>query len=920
MVRDVFYYGKKPNVHPREQYAKNLAEARSKSTTEHFWIINEFCDYMGFDWEFDFEFLPDEDVWAENHNNVWPSIHQKDSGTWLCSKKNSDVIIYRADVNPVKRKKEITDHWKFLDLIDKTNWDFSWHPDPTDPPYIYVWGNKHVDGRLKPTLEYHVPGATEKKYMSDVVPVLPIWDSWENYSESDKIKFDFTWRPNPTSPPYIYQFGTLLDKNDGPRYISPNSNNEIVYLSRRYIEFVTNIQLITRTVHDFEVNKYYIETTLEDLVSAHPNEVFWALNSNIDYSNFDFDWRPKFISDMEFVQVFGSPDSLNTQTYFLSAKSYLKGNKNFKFVDNAQLNPEYLSKLFKKPDMFFIDRGNKESQQRYDQLKERYSNIQKTRYLNSWVDTINRCINRSSTNLCWILNSELDYSKFNFDYYPNPWQMKMVHVFGTQWNHWGTTFLVNCETFSTDTKYVKVIEHLSNLHFVKDRIATASGAVHDIIYIDHGNLSEDEISNIKHAGHLVVQYEEDYLTTFKKILSKISEKKEHYIWIASTICEYDNFDFSYICDPFALNQLHVFPSNNQQYGDTFFVNVNKLRELLNQMSTLKDYGRINYNQRLRASRIECPTIITDFDSHVASIMEDFNFPYATFVTSDNKDIKVIDEEPMSLWDQESKNILITSTGGTRIIVPKEAKQHIETQLYDYPYIRTMPRLAKSNPLDIVFLSNGETCADENYEHLLRVIKGLPNRVTRIDGITGRVKAYHAVAEASKTSWLFTVWAKLKVDPGFDFNWQPDRLQIPKNYIFLAKNPVNGLIYGHQGMVAYNKELMLDTMGYGLDFTMDSPHATVNILSGIAMYNSDEFMTWRTAFREAIKLKKENSEISLKRLEAWLTKGEGEFGSYSIDGANHGIEYYDSVDGQPEELYLSYEWEWLKKQFDNKYKT
>jgi hypothetical protein len=72
MIRDVFYYNKKPNVHPREKFAKSLEDARQQATTEHFWIINEYGDYKNFDWEWDFDFLPDEDVWAQDHDNVWP--------------------------------------------------------------------------------------------------------------------------------------------------------------------------------------------------------------------------------------------------------------------------------------------------------------------------------------------------------------------------------------------------------------------------------------------------------------------------------------------------------------------------------------------------------------------------------------------------------------------------------------------------------------------------------------------------------------------------------------------------------------------------------------------------------------------------------------------------------------------------------
>ena len=53
MLRDVFYYGNKPNVHPREKFATSIEDARSQSTTEHFWIINEYCDYQNFDWDWD---------------------------------------------------------------------------------------------------------------------------------------------------------------------------------------------------------------------------------------------------------------------------------------------------------------------------------------------------------------------------------------------------------------------------------------------------------------------------------------------------------------------------------------------------------------------------------------------------------------------------------------------------------------------------------------------------------------------------------------------------------------------------------------------------------------------------------------------------------------------------------------------------
>ena len=238
-------------------------------------------------------------------------------------------------------------------------------------------------------------------------------------------------------------------------------------------------------------------------------------------------------------------------------------------------------------------------------------------------------------------------------------------------------------------------------------------------------------------------------------------------------------------------------------------------------------------------------------------------------------------------------------------------------MYDYPYISRSKSLAQSQPLYIVFLSNGETGADENYEHLLKVTKGLRNRVVRVDGVNGRVAAYHAAAEASNTPWMFTVFAKLKVNSKFDWSWQPDRLQIPKHYIFHATNPVNGLEYGHQAMIAYNKKITLANSGTGLDFTLDNEHEVVDINSGVAVYNTDAWSTWRTSFREALKLRADDSQASKDRLEAWLTVGNGDFAEYSINGAKDAVEYYDEVGEDLAKLRLSYDWPWLKALFDSK---
>jgi len=1167
-MRDVFYYGAKPNVYPTERKASDFEHAKSLATTEHFWIINEFCDYTNFDFEFDFDRLLDEDKWAIEHINIWPSQHQKDSGTWLVANTNKEQYkIYRNDVEPIKRIANINSNWKFYEDVDTNKFDFSWHPDPTEPSFIYrwgckyypnelqhvleyivpgatqvkymdqfvellpskymvqvqqvdnenfdlawrpdprepafiyTWGNKYVPSVIQPTLEYHVPGSSQRKYMSDDVPVKPEWDRWFLLHDVDEDSFDFSWRPDPrepkfiyvfgntqysaekmpalqyvvegatdkkyindltvklkqnpdlfeklfddiefdyswipdpydppmtyvfgnqwygpevmptvkyvnkkgttikyvhdviatikqrpehfentrlvkkfdyswipnpnddpyiyqfgtqwakthgpryvvkgatvvkyvediiaevlpsnehweipenirvdnfdfswhpdgTSPPYIYQFGTTTDENDGPRYITPGNDGTV-------------IKILRKEINPTDIPRYYIDNSLDELIEKHKNELFWACRSNLNYDNFDFSWRPNKDNSYH-INAFGSPESEITCTYLVNGKMIAKGHKLINFVEHdKQITEEFLVQSFKKPDMFFVDRGNKQSSERFSKLKELYPNIQRTRFLNSWVDTIVRCTKKSQTELCWILNSELVYTNFDFNYYPNPWQMSMVNVFGTQWNHWGTTYLVNCEKFEEDTKYIKIIEHLPNINHVKTRRAAITNCLYDVIVIDFNNTDINQfVDNINNKTSNKVKYTLRYcVDLYQTLLPLIEETKtDNFVWIVSTLSDYTDFDFTYVVDPFATDQLHTFPCDKQKYGDTIFVNLNLLKDL----DDLSKFDKINFNETFRTRRVECPIVTLDSDTMVDSVNSEFNFPYINFVTIDNADTKVKIDEPMSFWTVQNRNIIINSIGASNCIIPYDVVSYVKDELYDYPYIITSKTCVGSRPLDIVFLSNGEKLADEHYEYLIEHTKHLDNRVVRVDGVNGRVKSYHAAAVASNTPWMFTVFAKLKINPKFDFSWQPDRLQKPKHYIFHALNPVNGLVYGHQAMIAYNKKLVLDNSGVGLDFTLDSEHEVCRINSGIAMFNTDEFSTWRTAFRETIKLSASDYPIDKVRLDVWCEKAEGNFSEYSINGAKDGVEYYNSVNGDIEKLKLSYDWPWCKQYFYNKY--
>jgi hypothetical protein len=492
----------------------------------------------------------------------------------------------------------------------------------------------------------------------------------------------------------------------------------------------------------------------------------------------------------------------------------------------------------------------------------------------------------------WTIPDRVDTSSFDFSWRPDPGDPPYIYQFGTQ--HQRTGGPKYTVEGATDVKYV------DQIRIKTGPVATA------IIEIDHMDGNAGQVANT----HKIVRYFDNYLDTLKRIANGISDEHE-FVWICSSICDYSTFDFSWHPETWQATMLHVFPSDGEKFGDTFFMHVPTFKLRAEKLQLL-DWYDLNFMDK-NIPRRNLPVIKHTYDTHVAAVKQiEFAGPLAVYTTQDTVDDLTVPAVP--LWREKTKTIVPLSTGASQVIVPKIAVPYIKTQLYDYPHIdRTQRHLHDEQPLDIVFIDNGEPSANDNYNHMVEAVSPTRrNRIHRSSGINGRVAAYHSAATLSTTPWFFAVFAKLSVHKSFDWSWQPDRMQEPKHYIFHASNPVNGLEYGHQAMIAYNKQLVLSNTGTGLDFTLDSAHEVVPILSGTAYYTDSAWMAWRTAFRECIKLRHSLPDVENEyRLNQWLKENNhDEQVMYSHLGAEDAIEYYESVNGDIEELRKSYDWCWL----------
>jgi hypothetical protein len=510
------------------------------------------------------------------------------------------------------------------------------------------------------------------------------------------------------------------------------------------------------------------------------------------------------------------------------------------------------------------------------------------------INSIEDACKLSRTRYLWVLDQHNDYSDFDLAWEPPPWESNQIHIWPSQHQEHGGTMLIPKQG-ATEKNY--------NHHC----ISRTKGAHR--LHIKHTASSKDE-------GDVNTRYISNYMDTMRRALRKTDWE---YCWVTADICTYTDFDFTWHPSEWQQDMLHVFASNEQKFGDTFYVHVPSFLEKTENLEVLEWFETLHFVENIRVKRYIYDTVQYTSDSLVNAVWNhNFEQPVALFYRGN----KMVMPPTISLWQERTKTVVPLSEGGECTLVPRESKNYLQTQIYDYPWIdKTKKNLIPGDVCDVVFISNGESMAERHWQ----ILKDICPRAKRINGVDGRDRAYKAAAELSDTDWFYAVFAKTEVLPTFKFDFVADRLQQPKHYIFYSRNALNGLEYGSMNIDLYNKQLVLDTHieeGSMLDFTLSKLHAVIPVTASIAQFNTDPWVTWRSAFREVIKLQQEvdagaGPEIQY-RLKVWCERANGANADYCLAGANDALEFYHSVDADPKELQKSFHWEWIKQWYYNKY--
>jgi hypothetical protein len=230
---------------------------------------------------------------------------------------------------------------------------------------------------------------------------------------------------------------------------------------------------------------------------------------------------------------------------------------------------------------------------------------------------------------------------------------------------------------------------------------------------------------------------------------------------------------------------------------------------------------------------------------------------------------------------------------------------------------------KLKPYDIVFISYNEKTADENYENLK---KQFP-RAKRVHGVKGIHNAHIEAAKQTDTDMFWVVDGDAVIVDDFNFDHEVSVYEKDIVHVWLSKNPINDLVYGYGGVKLLPKQLTenMDVTSVDMTMSISKKFKVVKKVSNLTSFNTDPFSTWKSAFRECVKLASRPvdsgyQEETEDRLITWCNVGVNKpYGEYSIAGARAGKQYGLENIADVEQLVKINNFEWLQDQF-NKLQT
>ena len=634
-----------------------------------------------------------------------------------------------------------------------------------------------------------------------------------------------------------------------------------------------------------EYDKFIIETYYDYLQALEDSdtELFWGYTENVDVRNFNFDLY--FTHDNEydrkinhnFIHVANNKEHRNG--VFLYSKHTPVTQKEIEF--RHVVNAKEWNIVASRPVHY-----------------ERF-------VINNYNDYL-RALDTARTEMFWGIPNDVQVSiDFEFDYYfthDNEYDRKINHVFLNG-------------------------EHTDGIVLFSKHTPVTQKEIETRFYINKKDVNV-VASNPKSYDKFIIETYDDYLNALENTTTEMFWASTHNIKIRNDF----NFNLYFPhYNRYDRNINHAFQhvvDNDVYYNGLFLLSADKpltQKEIeYRLLAERKEWNVIasgpveyekfkvnNYNDYLYAvekSKTEMFWMIPN------KIQVDLNFNFDMYF------------DHSKTFERQSNHVFKNGEYWDGIsLVSKQC--HITQKEIDMRFLtdKKQYNITASTPLlyDIVFISYNEENADNNYAALCQ---RYPN-AKRVHGVKGIHQAHIEAAKLANTEMFYVVDADAQIIDNFNFDYYVpyyDPTGKQSVHVWKSQNPINGLIYGYGGVKLLPKDLTLnlDITTPDMTTSISKYFKTVNRVSNITAFNTDEFATWRSAFRECVKLasktiKGQLDEETEFRLNAWCTRGKDkQYGDAAINGANLGKKYGESNRGNLEALVKINDFDWLRNQFEN----
>ena len=219
-------------------------------------------------------------------------------------------------------------------------------------------------------------------------------------------------------------------------------------------------------------------------------------------------------------------------------------------------------------------------------------------------------------------------------------------------------------------------------------------------------------------------------------------------------------------------------------------------------------------------------------------------------------------------------------------------------------------------LDVFFISYREPDAERNWQR----VKEKAPWAKRIDRVKGIFAAHRAAAQQSETDLFYVVDGDAYLVDDWNFDFQPDIFNRHYTHVWQSRNPLNDLVYGYGGVKLLPRSHILRMKTWrSLDFTSSVGDGlkVIDTISNITKFNTDPYNTWRSAFRETIKLSKQGATDVIDK---WTSNYLAQHYAWAVRGVEDAKKYYAVNHKDRAALNRINDVDWLQQQFELQYKN